>query len=66
MTAESRGPDAGLCGSANDPQPCDLLVVGGRVLNLAAEAGVYASAAIAIHAGFIVAVGDEADILKAW
>ena len=36
------------------------------MLNLASEAGIYANAAIAIHAGFIVAVGDAAGILKAW
>ena len=50
----------------NDPQPCDLLVTGGRVLDLATEAGADDHAAIAIRAGFIVAVGAEDDMRKAW
>ena len=50
MTTESRAPEADLSGSTNDSQPCDLLIVGGRVLNLATEAGVYGHAAIAIRA----------------
>ena len=52
--------------ATNDPEPCDLLVAGGRVLDLAASAGVDDHAAIAIRAGFIVAVGDEAEIRSAW
>ena len=50
----------------NDPEPCDLLVAGGRFLDLAASADVTDHAAIAIRTGFIVAVGDEAEIRSAW
>ncbi len=66
MIADPRTPDADTASPATDPQPCDLLIAGARVLNLANEAGVDDNAAIAIHAGFIVAIGDEADIRKAW
>ena len=66
MTAQARTPGADLFGALNDPQPCDLLVSGGRVLDLATETAADDHAAIAIRAGFIVAVGGEDDIRKAW
>ena len=66
MTAQPRPPDADLADSAIGSQPCDLLVTGGRMLNLETDAGVDDHAAIAIRAGFIVGVGDEAAVCKAW
>lgn len=64
MTAERRTPNAD--GSTTEPQPCDLLIVGGRVLDRTTELGADDRVAVAIRAGIIVALGDEADIRKAW
>jgi 5-methylthioadenosine/S-adenosylhomocysteine deaminase len=45
---------------------CDLLIVGGRVLDLRAESGVLDGAAIAIRDGVIVAVADRVDLEDSW
>ena len=66
MIAESGTSGADLSGTAIDPQPCDLLVCGGRVLDLATDAGAHDRTAIAVQAGFIVAVGDETGVCKVW
>ncbi len=45
---------------------CDLLIVGGRILDLRAKSGVLDGAAIAIRDGVIVAVGDRVELEDAW
>ena len=45
---------------------CDLLIVGGRILDLSTESAVIDGAAIAIRDGVIVAVGDRVELEDAW
>lgn len=46
--------------------PCDLLIVGGRILDLDATSGIVGDPAIAVSDGAIAAVGPRADIEATW
>ena len=48
------------------PAPCDLMIIGGRVLALEEDSGELPGAAVAIDDGVIVAVGDTAEVEARW
>jgi 5-methylthioadenosine/S-adenosylhomocysteine deaminase len=50
----------------NSATACDLLIIGGRILDLSVASGVLDHSAIAVRDGLIVAVGDRADLEAAW
>jgi 5-methylthioadenosine/S-adenosylhomocysteine deaminase len=51
---------------ANGPAPCDVAIVGGRILDLAEADGVATGDTIAIVGAEIVAVGRRAEVLNDW
>lgn len=50
--------------SSTQGPPCDLLITGGRILDLGAESGVLDDAGIAVRDGVIVDVGQRAEVSR--
>lgn len=52
--------------SSTQSSSCDLLIAGGRILDLGAESGVLDDAGIAVRDGAIVGLGPRAEVEAAW
>lgn len=56
----------GVARTAGGGTPCDLLIIGGRVLDLDSDQGVLDDRAIAVRDGVIVGVGPRIEIESSW